>query len=274
MKWLLAYISASVVMQLLFGNVDVSFFSFPIDLVLGVAGVALLLVFEREWGSKKFMIEFRSARMAYILLALVACACVAGGLIPAFAQFTTSVPFVALLVALLAHLTLVLINRLRRFSFRRDGAFVSVHLGILIALYGGMAGSADTRQMNVLLGCGEDVSTAYDAKGCTYPLGYTLRMLKFEIERSEADNSPVQYRATLLVDGKPCELAVNSPYAKSFGEDIYLMNYHLNNQGSDVACCVVQIVREPWKYVMLAGIVLLLVGVMWSLKTVAVEGKV
>lgn len=274
MKWLLAYILAMVALQLLFGNVNVEFFSFPIGLVLGVAGLALLYVVLRECGNSKVIAELRSARMAYVLLALVAGFCVAGGLVPAFARFTTCVPFVGLLVALLAHLALVLMHRLRHFSIRRDGAFACVHVGIWLALFGGMAGAADTTQLHALLAVDEDVAEAYDDNGCKLPLGYTMRLQRFAIERNAANNTPVQYRAWLLVDGAQCELAVNSPHAVNLGEDIYLMSYHLNKEGTQVANCVIQIVREPWKYVTLAGIVMLLVGVMWSLKTVRVEGKV
>ena len=70
------------------------------------------------------------------------------------------------------------------------------------------------------------------------------------------------------------ELAVNSPHTVSLGEDIYLMSYHLNSQGTDVVDCVIQIVREPWKYVTLMGIIMLLLGVVWSIKTIKVEGKI
>lgn len=274
MKWLLAYILTLVGLQLMFGNINVEFFSFPIGLMLGVAGVALLYVLHRECGKSKILAEFRSARMAYVLLALVACCLVAGGAVPAFAHFTTSVPFVGLLVAMLAHLALVMMHRLRKFSLRRDGAFACVHLGIWLALFSGMAGAADTSRLHALLAIDEDVSTAYDENGCMLPMNYTMRLQRFAIERNPVNNTVVQFRAWLLVDGEKCELAVNSPHTVSLGEDIYLMSYHLNSQGTDVVDCVIQIVREPWKYVTLLGIILLLLGVVWSVKTIKVEGKI
>ena len=274
MKWLLAYILALVALQLMFGNINVEFFSFPIGLVLGVAGIALLYVAHREFGGGRFITYFRSARMAYVLLALVACCCVAGGAVPAFARFTTSVPFVGLLVALLAHLALVMMHRLRKFSLGRDGAFACVHLGIWLALFSGMTGAADTARLHALLAVGEDVSTAYDENGCELPLRHTMRLQRFAIERNPANNTVVQFRAWLLVDDEPCELAVNSPHSVGLGEDIYLMSYHLNSSGTDVKDCVIQVVHEPWKYVTLLGIVMLLLGVVWNVKTIKVEGKV
>ena len=219
MKWLLAYILALVALQLMFGNINVEFFSFPIGLVLGVAGIALLYVAHREFGGGRFITHFRSARMAYVLLALVACCCVAGGAVPAFARFTTSVPFVGLLVALLAHLALVMMHRLRKFSLGRDGAFACVHLGIWLALFSGMAGAADTARLHALLAVGEDVSTAYDENGCELPLRHTMRLQRFAVERNPANNTVVQFRAWLLVDDEPCELAVNSPHSVGRGID-------------------------------------------------------
>ena len=52
------------------------------------------------------------------------------------------------------------------------------------------------------------------------------------------------------------------------------MSYHLNSSGTDVKDCVIQVVHEPWKYVTLLGIVMLLLGVVWTVKTIKVEGKV
>lgn len=259
---------------MMFGNVNVEFFSFPTGLALGVAGVALLGVVHREWGGSRFVAELRSGRMAWVLLALLACCLVAGGAVPAFAGFTTSVPFVGLLVALLAHLALAMLHRLRRFSLGRDGAFACVHLGIWLALFSGMAGAADTARLHALLALDEDVCSAYDEKGCALPLRHTMRLQRFAVERNPANNSVVQFRAWLLVDGEPCELAVNSPHSVGMGEDIYLMSYHLNGSGTEVKDCVIMVVREPWKCVTLLGIVMLLVGVVWNIKTIKVEGRV
>ena len=46
---------------------------------------------------------------------------------------------------------------------------------------------------------------------------------------------------------------VNRPYGVRFGQDIYLASVSEDS-------CVLQIVREPWRYFALAGIIMLLAG--------------
>ena len=66
---------------------------------------------------------------------------------------------------------------------------------------------------------------------------------------------PTHFSATMKVDNKEVTLYINHPYNRTISEKIYLVS--VNAQGS---YCVVEIVREPWQWVSLAGIVLLLVG--------------
>ena len=51
-------------------------------------------------------------------------------------------------------------------------------------------------------------------------------------------------------------LRVNHPYQIRFGEDLYLSGYDTVSQ----EYCILQIVREPWRYVTLAGIIMILAG--------------
>ncbi|MGN1263170.1 MAG: cytochrome c biogenesis protein ResB [Prevotella sp.] len=252
-----------VMLQLFVGNIDTRLFAFPVGLTLGVAWTAILYVVDKEYGHRRWVASLRSPRAAYTLLALVAAFCVLGGSVPKMAGFTTSLPFVALLLALLTNILLVMFHRLHSFSIRRDTTFLAIHLGLCVALFGGMMGAGDTRETYAIVSQGEDVEKAYDKKGHSLPLGYSLRLNTFDIEKNKADGSPVQYSAGLLVDGIPRQIAVNSPLAVTFGEDIYLMNYDIKSNGTPT--CVLQIVRQPWKYVTLTGIIMLLAGVTFYL---------
>jgi hypothetical protein len=53
--------------------------------------------------------------------------------------------------------------------------------------------------------------------------------------------------------GEPVLLQVNDPYSVKIGEDVYLASVSARH-------CVLQIVREPWRYFALAGILMLLGG--------------
>lgn len=72
------------------------------------------------------------------------------------------------------------------------------------------------------------------------------------------NGTPRHFFAEISIDGKSASLEVNHPYAASWGEDYYLTSYDM--QSGQPQYCVVQIVREPLKYLMLAGIIMMLCG--------------
>ena len=227
-------------------TIDYSIFAFPSGLALGAAVVALLYVVERRWGRCKAVERARSPHAACLLLGLTAAYVVAGGLLPALADFSSSWPFVTLLSALEMHLALVIIHRLRSFHFRRDFAFILVHAGLWLALFSGMAGAADTRKTDIFV--------------TMQPAGRSPRLLSFDIDRNPADGSPIQYSATVVMDGDTIGVAVNSPYSASIADDIYLVDFDTDMATGEVTYCVLQNVHQPWKYPLLAGIVMLLTG--------------
>ena len=227
-------------------TIDYSIFAFPSGLALGAAVVALLYVVERRWGRCKAVERARSPHAACLLLGLAAAYVVAGGLLPALADFSSSWPFVTLLSALEMHLALVIIHRLRSFHFRRDLAFILVHAGLWLALFSGMAGAADTRKTDIFV--------------TMQPAGRSPRLLSFDIDRNPADGSPIQYSATVVMDGDTIGVAVNSPYSASIADDIYLVDFDTDMATGEVTYCVLQNVHQPWKYPLLAGIVMLLTG--------------
>ncbi len=241
-----------------------STFAFPIGMAIGGAITALLFVAEREYEHRAWMRKLRSPSTAVTLLTLVTLTCIVGGSFPQLSGFTTSIPFVALLVALMVHLTLVLIHRIRHFaSILRDGAFVLLHGGIWLALFSGMAGAGDTKEVRTLLTLNETVHTAYDAHGHRIPLSYTLQLQHLDIERNENDGTPIHYEVTLLVDNAECKISVNHPYAVKWHEELYLMDIGTANGGG----CVLLIVQQPWKYATLSGILMLLAGTVSNLRT-------
>lgn len=227
-------------------TIDYSIVAFPSGLALGAAVVALLYVVERRWGRCKAVERARSPHAACLLLGLTAAYVVAGGLLPALADFSSSWPFVTLLSALEMHLALVIIHRLRSFHFRRDLAFILVHAGLWLALFSGMAGAADTRKTDIFV--------------TMQPAGRSPRLLSFDIDRNPADGSPIQYSATVVMDGDTIGVAVNSPYSASIADDIYLVDFDTDMATGEVTYCVLQNVHQPWKYPLLAGIVMLLTG--------------
>lgn len=245
-------------------------FAFPVGTAVGVALVAILYVVENEWGKRRWVKALRSTTMACWTIGLTAVACVIGGLLPADTAFQTSIPVVVLLVALMINLTLTVFHRLRSFKMRRDWTFMAIHVGLWLALFSGLVGAGDSKRLNVIVSSEEETNLAYDENYRTASLPYSLRLKEFEIETNAADGSPVQYSATVLVDGEPVEIAVNSPHSLSLSEDMYLMNFRSTREDGEVNVCMLTIERQPWKYPMLVGLVLLLVG---GVTTLALKGR-
>lgn len=260
-KWLFGYVSGFAFLQAAVGSIDMQLLAFPVGISLGIAFMAVLFVLDKEQGNSHWMRAFRSPRMACHLLALTALSCAVGGCLPAGTAFSTSWPFVALLVALTAHLSLLVIHRLPAFSWKRDGMFLLVHGGLWLALFSGMAGAGDMEELHVLVGRDQPAVTGISPDGRLKPLGYGLQLQDFTVETNPTDGSPTQYAATVLLDSVPVRLAVNSPYTVSFGEDLYLMSFDREEGTAEAAFCILQVVRQPWKYPLLAGILLLIAGV-------------
>ena len=88
-------------------------------------------------------------------------------------------------------------------------------------------------------------------------LSYSIQLKDFKVETYE-NGVPSMFEASLLVDDEPVILKVNKPHSVRFGEDIFLSGY--DSAAEDSGYCIVQIVREPWKYTALIGILLMMSG--------------
>lgn len=255
--WITIYLAIALALQLAFGNIDDRLFTFPVGAALGGGALAILYVAEKEWGKSRWIKDMRSSKMACLLIALSVFACIIGGCMSANSSFQSSIPFVALLVALMVNLTLAILHRIITRHKKTDWIFIATHVGIWLMLFCGLAGSGDNRSLRAVVSANCDTTLAIDANSHTVSLPYTLRLLNFNIETNAANGSPTQYEATILIDNKPVEIAVNNPHSFNMSDDLYLMNFL---RQADGIYCVFMIEHQPWKYPMLTGIVLLLIG--------------
>ena len=268
------YVIALVILQLIFGNLEPKMFAFPINFALLASLIAICAVVEREYGKQQWVKALRSTDLSVISLCLVAVWCVAGGCVPqtdaasagwlyrlGLTGFATSLPFVGLLALLSVHLTLIIIHRLRRPVRQWGFTFIAAHVGLWLALVAGLLGSADMKDLRCVAMRGQETQTAYDKKGHINALPYAVELKDFRVERSEADNSVVQYEATISLDGERVALSVNHPHAATWQDKLYLVSYDHNAADNETAYCVLQIVRQPWQAPICLGIALLLFGV-------------
>ena len=197
----------------------------------------------------RFMLS-PAATVSALVLLLCACLCIG---FSGSRDFVHSLPFVVVLLYLQTVIFLITLRGWRRSDGDVRWRFLLIHLGLLLAVGSGFWGAPDSSELRAALTGGEVSQKAYLMDGRVSGLGYELRLEDFKIETSEA-GKPSYYEALVSIDGsKAQQITVNHPYSVRFGEDIYLAS--ASEKG-----CVFQIVREPWRYFALAGILMLLTG--------------
>ncbi len=181
-----------------------------------------------------------SDRHFTVALLLLIAAAILQGVLPPYLSFTSSWPFVLVLVWFLT----VLGSRLfRRFSLTGTGLW--------LALWAGMLGSADSLSMQLVLPSQEYVQTA---------LPFEIRLDRFSVHRYPT-GEPMEFIAELSLKNETTfrkKLRVNHPvYHKH--HQIYLLDY-VETTGGHVPYCTVLITYQPWRWLVLLGIVLMLAG--------------
>ncbi len=225
-------------------HVDVTFFSFPLNLILALLWAASMLWLWK--GSRKslfvtFMLS-KWATVSAIALLLIFC------LIIGFTG-NRDLVYTWIFIVILLYFQTVLVFVL----FRGKRQFIH-HIGLLIAVSSAFWGAPDSAEYRVRAVRDVPVREAFRMDGSSVWLPYDIELRNFRTDTYD-NGVPSMYEASVLIDNEEVTLRVNHPYSRAFGEDVYLTGA---GDGSDY--CVLQIVREPWKYGALAGIILMLAG--------------
>lgn len=229
-----------------------SFFAFPLNLLMAVTWAVcwIWLWKNRPQSAPVRFIMSQSATVSAIALLLLSCLWIG---LSGDRGFVGSVIFVIVLLYFQTVLLLVTMRGWRRSDGKIRWRFLLIHAGLLLAVGAGFWGTPDSSELRLALNRGEEAETAYEMDGNLTGLGYKISMKDYDVEYSD-EGVPSAYHAILAVDGvDPVTLSVNDPYSVNLGEDIYLASV------SD-EFCILQIVREPWKYFALAGILMLIAG--------------
>ena len=171
------YIITAIILQLWLGCIEVSIFAFPVNIAIAIATIMALWVAEKEYSSTKWHKQLRSATTSCLILTAIIIWCIIGGCISQDASsngmagalgltsFPTSIPFVALLAALLVNLSMTIIRRICKHGLSKSKTFVLTHFGIWLALLSGFAGAADTYKLRTILEPDSETTKAIDNKG-------------------------------------------------------------------------------------------------------------
>lgn len=259
-----------IALQYLCGNVDVSLFAFPVNVILLIAVLSFSTFFSLRFANNRVMRSLRSLACARILILLLALQTVAGGLMPQHASFQTSLPFVFTLSFLILNLWLCILHRIRSFRLSCDTSFVILHSGLLLLLVGGFAGAPDVRKSTVSVSRHYPERMSVDDCGNVVVLPFTLQLYDFDIATDTLSGAPSCYIAFVAIkDSKTTETHIgkvetNKPLSLSWSDTVCLIDYDMS-ETDIVARCTLLVVHQPWRYMMTAGIIVFVAGLLFLL---------
>lgn len=258
---LIIYLAVALALQILTGNIPLSFLSFPLNLILALIwAVSMFSVWKIR--RKSIFVEFmlsRGATVSSILLFLIFSLVVG---VTGYRWLVSTWVFAAVMLYFQTVLLFVILRgwRAQTATGARLGAvrwrFLLNHAGILLAVSSAFWGAPDTEVLRIRAIRDIPVREAFSMDGDSHWLPYEIRLNEFKTE-TYSNGVPSMYEASVDVDGKSVILRVNEPYAVSFGKDLYLVGF---DSSGDHGSCILQLVDEPWKYSALAGVVMMLSG--------------
>lgn len=269
-----SYIILAAVIQLLTGNFPVSFLAFPLNIIFAVTWLFLLWILYKEYKSSTFTRFLCAPETSALSIGLFIGGCLVIGLFPQLSEaeakmregipaslgcynFMTSWIFIAILLLLLSNLAMITI---RAYQHRKQARwrFILNHTGLWLALFAGFFGSSDTQTLRIPIYKGEPTREAFDMNGSAHYLDYEIELDSFTVEYYP-NGRPSRFAADVRLGNEMALLEVNHPYAYRLGEDVYLTGYDVA-KGNESNYCILQVVKQPWKYVMVAGILMMLAG--------------
>lgn len=250
-----ALMGVACVAQWVTGDFPVEAFRFPINLIIISLWLAALgWLYARRDRSRVAQALLSTRSTVLSIVALVAVGVVLG---VQREPDTMAWPTIAALLFVLSHLTLVILRGWRNEAGVR-WRFVLNHLGVWLVVAAGFWGAPDRELLRAVLPREVAVREVFDEQGRTQLLDYKLRLVYFDIDYF-ADGAPSMFEARVEVDGAEVRLRPNHPARRAWNEMIYLANYDESNP-SEPRYCVVEVVRNGWRWVTVVGIAMLVAG--------------
>lgn len=258
---LIIFLAIAFALQILTGNIPLSFFAFPLNLILALIW-ALGMISVWKTRKKSLFVGFMLSRGATVsaILLFLAFSLVVG--ISGERELVSSWVFAAVMLYLQTVLLFVILRgwRAQTATGARLGAvrwrFLLNHVGIFLAVSSAFWGAPDTEVLRVRAIKDIPVIEAVSMDGIPESLPFEIRLNEFKTE-TWSNGVPSMFEAKMLVNGENVVLKVNEPYNVSFGKDLYLVGF---DSMYDSDSCILQVVYEPWRYGALAGVVMMLAG--------------
>lgn len=244
-------VATALLLQWLVGSFPLDIFTSPLNIIALALWVIITYILYKNRESSTLAQSLLSIRATWLSLGSMAAIGIYLGL-QSEPNSTAWLVVVAILFTL-THLLLVTMRGWRTPKGIR-WRFTLLHAGLIIALGAGFWGSPDREQLRALVTYDKTTTHAYHLDGTATTLDYTLGLEELDAKYSEG-GVPTHFEATVAVNNEVVTLSVNHPYNRTFAEKIYLVSIDPNG-----TYCIVEIVREPWQWASLVGILLLLAG--------------
>ena len=250
-----AVVAIALLLQSTVGDVPLAIFAFPLNIAIIVLWLVIVGILYKNRSNLAAAKSLLSIRATWLSLGSM----VATGIYLGLEREPSSTSWlvVAGILFTLTHLLLITLR-----GWRTPGGirwrFTLLHVGLILALGAGFWGAPDREQLRMALVENRPTETAYHINGTATRLDHAITLRSLNAEYNES-GMPTYFDTTLEIENKLVTLRVNHPYNKTLSEKIYLVSVGQSpDNGSPY--CVVEIVREPWQWLSLTGIVMLLVG--------------
>ena len=250
-----AVVAIALLLQSTVGDIPLAIFAFPLNITIIVLWLAIVGVLYKNRSNLAVSKSLLSIRATWLSLGSM----VATGIYLGLEREPSSTSWlvVAGILFTLTHLLLITLRGWRTPAGIR-WRFTLLHVGLIVALGAGFWGAPDREQLRMALVENKPTEIAYHINGTATRLDHAITLRSLNAEYNES-GMPTYFDATLEIENESVTLRVNHPYNKTLSEKIYLVSVGQSpDNGSPY--CVVEIVREPWQWFSLAGIVMLLAG--------------
>ncbi|MCQ2130366.1 MAG: cytochrome c biogenesis protein ResB [Bacteroidales bacterium] len=239
--------------------IDINIFAYPSSMSLAALTLCAILTLGFCFPKSKAANWMTKPWISAALLAMLAGLCAVEGTWSLGLYHSAGFIAVVLMAILAIGTTCV-----KAFKDGRPAAFILVHSGIFLVLFGGFFGAADVRDGRMAVWSDEQAPPerlAIMENGKSFPLPFDIRLKEFRTDFYEDGISPKQYSSTLTIDGKELMTAVNHP-CRYKGYWIYQSDYdHEYGRYS-----VLKVVRDPWLGVVFLGMILLAIAALMEVK--------
>lgn len=262
-----------VILQAIFSEVNLNFFKYPTNLIVGIELIAftiLIYIFFKNSFFVKYLSSAYSALSSIILYSIIVL--IKGIVSPesnsskiiellSLSNITYSWFYLLSLSYLLISLSFVTIKRLIPFNYKNILFFIN-HFGLLLVLLSANLGQADKTSLNMMIPEEEKAWYAFDSDGQRTDLNFAIELKELQIETSAKDSSATSYNAIVKVltnnnqNAYDANIRVNKPI--NINEWKVYLNTHVYKDNKHVL--VLTLIKDRWLTITYIGFILVFIG--------------